>query len=54
MGWVWNWQRTDFFEDMECESRLEDMLSDAKEQYLDYSEFALCPMWGMFLKELSV
>jgi len=38
---------TDFFGDMEYESRWADMLCDAQAQYQDYSELEKCPMWGI-------
>ena len=44
-------KETDLFGDMECESRWEDILCDAREQYQDYSDIGQCPMWEMFLKE---
>jgi hypothetical protein len=46
-------KETDFFGDMECESRWEDMLCDAKEQYHEYSDLTQCPMWGLFIEKTS-
>ena len=42
---------TDFFGDMEYESRWADMLCDGKVQYHNYSVLEMCPMWGMWQKE---
>ena len=44
---------TDFFGDLHCSSRFTDMLCDAQAQYEDYSEFDMCPMWGMWVKEVG-
>ena len=46
-------KETDFFGDMECESRWEDMLCDDKEQYHEYSDLTQCPMWGLFIEKTS-
>ena len=42
---------TNFFGDMEYESRWADMLCDGKVQYNNYSVQEMCPMWGMWVKE---
>ena len=43
---------TGFFGDLHCSSRFTDMLCDAQAQYGDYSELDMCPMWGMWKKEV--
>ena len=49
---VFNFE-TDFFGDLHCSSRFTDMLCDAQAQYEDYSELDMCPMWGMWEKEVG-
>ena len=44
---------TDFFGDMEYESRWADMLCDGNVQYHNYSVLEMCPMWGMWMKEVG-
>ena len=44
---------TDFFSDLHFNSRLTDMLCDAKAQYGDYSELENCPMWDLWKKEVE-
>ena len=42
---------TDFFGDLHCSTRFTDMLCDAQNQYQDYSELDMCPMWGDVVEE---
>ena len=44
---------TDFFSDLHFNSRLTDMLCDAKAQYGDYSDLSECPMWDLWKKEVE-
>ena len=44
---------TNFFGDLHCSSRFTDMLCDTQAQYGGYSELDVCPMWGMWMKEVG-
>lgn len=44
---------TNFFGDMDCNTRWSDMLCGAKDQYYDHGELEKCPMWEAYHKTIQ-